>query len=342
MDIKSLEKELYAAKDGLIFGDIKKLIKKKLSNHRDEFISMLAQYAKEGPLGFKRTEVMSDLADIVEENEKRYSEIFLVGLEDEKTAYWAVEGLIKTDGAGAYKTLTSFATETKNPLDARANAVQGLARHSLQTFIQGRPANPGHWKENDLPLKDLKEWAQKGYPKGKGFKPPITHSSLMNPKSELEKVAAALEKKLAKARAKEQDLANPDNWLVPGDPVYLKAIQAKWELPKLYIEFLTMFSPLKVVLSAKGIGSDIEIFGASNLIEGQNGYSFNPETDKPILDWPEKYVAIANESGDPYVLDLSAIKDGDAPVLNATHGHGKWDFLIVCPSFLRFLEKLGK
>jgi hypothetical protein len=253
-----------------------------------------------------------------------------------------VNGLIKTAGRDSYPTLTAFALNPSNGTEDRANAIKSLAIHGGQTFIKGLPSNPGYWPEEDLPLQQLEEWSKTGYAQGPGFTTPARHPDLDRPISELDHLAQALDTKLARARAKDQDLANPTNWLVPAAPENLAMIDSRWQLPVLYLEFLRKFSPLKVTVTGRGFGMGLELYGAGDLVRGQDGYSFNPVENRVIADWPASYVVIASMGADPFVLDLTATEKGDAPVLSASHGEGTWEFREVSGSFLTFLRRLAR
>jgi hypothetical protein len=85
----------------------------------------------------------------------------------------------------------------------------------------------------------------------------------------------------------------------------------------------------------------LELYGAGDLVRSQDGYSFNPVENKPIPEWPVGYLVIASIAGDPFVLDLSAMKGNDAPVRFALHGQGRWEFKKVASSFLMFLKQLA-
>ena len=93
------------------------------------------------------------------------------------------------------------------------------------------------------------------------------------------------------------------------------------------------------MISLKRQVEDLQLFGAAELEEAQHGYSFNPIKNEVIAIWPKQYVVIAEMAGDPFVLDLSAAKKGDAPVLTAKHGQGSWKFRKVADTFLEFLQK---
>lgn len=80
------------------------------------------------------------------------------------------------------------------------------------------------------------------------------------------------------------------------------------------------------------------LYGASELIDMQAGYSYNAFTKEEANDWPKNYIVIADHGADPFVLDLSRSDGEDAPVLFAFHGEGEWDFTEVFSSFSKFLK----
>lgn len=84
---------------------------------------------------------------------------------------------------------------------------------------------------------------------------------------------------------------------------------------------------------------EVFLFGASELIEGQFGYSTHGKTGEP-LDWPGNLVVIASEWGNPYCLDLARSDGCNAPIVTARHGTGSWNFEDDDLSFLGFLESL--
>ncbi len=122
----------------------------------------------------------------------------------------------------------------------------------------------------------------------------------------------------------------------------IQRIQARWVLPSIYLDFLTRFSPIKVTIENRKFYNPFQLFGAGELIEAQEGYSFNPVEQRPIEDWPAHLVVIASHGGDPFVVDLSKSDGKEAPVDTAEHGAGAWDFSRVAPSFSLFLETLAK
>ncbi|HEV8052361.1 MAG TPA: SMI1/KNR4 family protein [Parachlamydiaceae bacterium] len=340
MTIEKLKKELFELTDGSEVHKVVKQLNKLANKQREAVIDIFSLYMKCGILDHWRGFISCDLQQIVHADEMKYTEIFEQGLKQPETAYWSIVGLIKTAGRDCYEQMTDYALDEKNVLECRANAILVLADHSGQTFTKGLSQDPGGWKHEQLPFDALKQWVKDGFPVGEGFEKPKTHPALFKPDTEVEKIAAILEKKLVKVR--DQDFNNLRQWLIPANLNDLQLIEAKWNLPSAYLEFLTKFSPVAVSFVSKETDHEIELFGASKLIEGQYGYSYNPKTKEPINDWPSAYLVIAYEGGDPYVLDLSKEKDGDAPVLTAEHGLGEWEFDEVAPTFKEFLVDLSK
>lgn len=118
-------------------------------------------------------------------------------------------------------------------------------------------------------------------------------------------------------------------------------IKEKWNLPKVYLEFLVKHPKKSKQIRDERFANWLELYGASELIKRQEGYSYNPIDKKPIEDWPKNYVVIADDGADPYVLDLSKSDGEDAPILFAYHGEGKWDFHEYSPSFAKFVKSLN-
>jgi hypothetical protein len=227
-------------------------------------------------------------------------------------------------------------------VEHRSQAVKCVAQFSKQPFDRRLTADPGHWKENQLRLAEIAAWAEAGYPDGKGFSEPARHPALDSPQTPFEKIVSRLDEKLAKKRRERQDLAEPTNWLAVAAPADIQRIKARWSLPSTYLDFLTRFSPISVTLANRRFYNHFQLFGAGELIEAQDGYSFNPIEKQSLDDWPSHLVVIASHGGDPFVLDLSKSDGVDAPVDTAEHGAGVWDFTREADSFTEFLQMLAK
>jgi hypothetical protein len=340
--VDDLKAALFAAKDGVAACDPINKLAKLAKKENEQAKAVLAHYVVEGAINHMRVHACACLAESVVKPDAEFATLFGKCLSDPDLRYWSILGYINSAGKNAYKELTRIAGDSTLPLSERGHAVKCLATISKQPFDRHLPTDPGHWKEQNLRLSEVIAWAEGGYPDGRGYPEPVRHPALDKPTSVLEKLASRLDKKLAKERRKEQDLADPMNWLAVATPDDLHRIKARWELPLIYLDFLTRFSPIKVTIKNRKFYNPFWLFGAGELIEGQDGYSFNPVEQEPIDDWPVYLVVIASHGGDPFVLDLSKSDGNDAPVETAEHGEGIWDFSRVAESFCEFLEQLAK
>jgi hypothetical protein len=345
----AFERKLFAEKDGSKFHTLlQKLIKTHAANQREQVITILIKYAKEGQLLHWRNMLLTDLIELIEENETQYIDFFEWAITVPKLAYWGIDGLLKTAGKAAYTPLVALINNEKYEVEDRAKAIKSIAVFSKQAFDSGLPSDPGYWKARDFKLADILAWQKNNYADGVGYSKPKTHASLENPKTAFEKIVAKLAKKLAKKRAYfdaqnnalKQDAANPTSWLVIAEASDISNIKAKWKLPTIYLEFLTNYSPLQVSISYKKFIERFSFNGAHELIGAQDGYAYNSIAKEIIKDWPKNYVVIGNDAGDPYCIDIGDITDGDAPIYTAEHGAGKWDFELVASSFTEFLKML--
>ncbi len=114
-------------------------------------------------------------------------------------------------------------------------------------------------------------------------------------------------------------------------------INAKWILPEEYMEFLQNH-PESLIVETEDYG-EVEIFGTNTLLEGQNGYAYNPVTQEAIGDWNPDFVVIASAWGDPFCIDIS--KD-ESPVYYAFHGENEWNFEEEYKSIGEFLNDMIK
>jgi len=339
VDPAAIRQELTTTRDGI---RAHKLIRDLLRAETTDSLPILVEYATSGPLDHVRTHVSALLADLVPQGDKAYEGFFEAGLSDPHLAYWSIQGLVRISGESSFPALTLFALNPAHPVEHRGKAIREMAILSGQRFIQGLRTDPGHWKETDLPIKEMEDWAASGFPPGPGFAPPERHARLDSPDSRLDQVASRFDAKLAKLRKANQDPVNPSNWLVPALESDIEAIQARWRLPSTYVQFLRDFSPLKVNIVSRKYFQGLDLYGAAELFAAQDGYSFNSLTSERIDGWPDEYVVIASHAGDPFVLDLSHGGPSDAPVLTALHGQGTWDFAQEAPTFFTFLERLSR
>jgi len=244
-------------------------------------------------------------------------------------------------GRDAYQPVLQLAMDETVKLETRAKAIKCLAQHSKQHFDRNLPSDPGHWKKEDLRISELRTWSSERFAPGEEYHEPLTDPRLAIPVTAFDKVAAKLEKKLAKQRKERQDPASPTDWLVPARDEDIEKITARWNLPERYLYFLTHFSPLNVYLKGRRFVNGLTLYGASSLIEMQGGYSINTITNEVIKEWPESYVVIADDGGDPFCFDLTKSDGVDAPVYTSMHGAGILKFKKYTGSFTQFLEKIS-
>ena len=339
--LAALHRKLFDETDGGKFATLKdRLIKKHGETDRLAVMEILSDYAREGQLLHWRSSLVNSIVGLMQPQELK--DFFTWAVTQPTLAYWGIDGLLKSAGKEAYGTVVALAVADAMPREVRAKAVKSLAVFSRQQFDAGLSQDPGHWKLDSLRLDDVLAWQRAGYPDGAGFAPPVTHASLDDPRTALEKAAAKLEKKLSGERKKDQDLARPSNWLLIAENADLAAIDQRWTLPEQYRRFLARYSPLRVHIDSKRYFQGLNLYGAAELIKAQHGYAFNPVSNEIIADWPAHYVVIADAGADPYCLDLSAILDGDAPVYTAEHGRGAWEFVRHADSFVDFLKEVAR
>ena len=339
--LAALHRKLFDETDGVKFSKLKdRLLKKHASDDRLAVLDILTAYARDGQLLHWRSFLMSDIVHLVEGSQ--HAAFFAWALEQPELAYRAVDGLLKSIGVDAYAPLVALAASGATRLEVRAKAIKSLAVFSRQPFDAGLPADPGHWKAEQLRLCAVLAWQADGYPDGAGYKAPARHFSLTQPLSRLEKAAAFLERQLALRRQHEQDLAQPSNWLTVASAGDMAAIDAHWVLPEIYRRFLEWYSPLRVHVDGKRFPQGLHLYGAAELVKAQHGYSVHPERHHAIASWPPKLVVIADAGGDPYCVHLEERSiDGDLPVYRAEHGTGEWRFELHTDDFIDFLHEIA-
>ncbi|WP_058049870.1 SMI1/KNR4 family protein [Janthinobacterium sp. Ant5-2-1] len=338
--LAALHRKLFDETDGSKFARLKeRLLKKHAADERQDVLEILMAYARDGQLLHWRAFLMTDIVALAEPGE--YGDFFSWSLEMDGLAYWGVDGMLKSMGNEAYARLVALSTAEDAKLSVRAKAVKSLAVFSRQPFDAGLPTDPGHWKAEQLRLTDVLAWQRDGYPDGAGHALPVTHAALEDPRSPLEKAAARLEKKLAARRKKEQDLAQPSNWLTIASAADMAGIAQRWTLPEHYRRFIACHSPLRVFIDSQQYFQGLSLYGAAELVKAQHGYAWNPVSQETIAGWPDQYLVIADAGADPYCLDLGNIVDGDAPVYHAEHGMGTWRFERHVDSFIDFLNEIA-
>lgn len=118
-------------------------------------------------------------------------------------------------------------------------------------------------------------------------------------------------------------------------------IEEKWKLPVSFLEYLRTHPKSQYIESEDEDSFDeivIHLYGANDLIKGQEGYSYNPVEKTVIEDWNPNYIVVANSEADPFCIDISV---KNSPIYYAMHGMGEWEFEEYCDSFESFLNVLG-
>ena len=341
--VQKLTESLMAATDGGVACDAINALAKHAAKGDESAKQALADYMLSGQVEHMRDFAGAMLAEEVDESDASLAPQFKAGLTDEAIRLWCILGYANTSGRESYEALTRIAQDESLPVEDRAQAVKCLATSSGQPFDRQLPSDPGEWEETDLRIDEVAAWSHADYPDGGGHTLPTRDPALDKPRTKLEKAAGQLDKRLAKERARQQDPAAPTNWLAVASDTDLDAVTARWDLPSVYLDFLTRFSPIQVLVKKKQFwNGGLQLFGAAELIEAQDGYAFDPVKKRPLRDWPADYVVIASHGGDPFVLDLSSSNGEDAPVLTAEHGTGEWDFEPFAESFEKFLKTLAK
>jgi SMI1/KNR4 family protein SUKH-1 len=337
-DLRTL---LFGARDGKAAGDAIMALAKHAQKGDAAAKQALGEYVLKGAVNMRRF-ACTTLARTVTAADADLAAIFQAGLADASVRAASIKPYLVTAGKVAYPDLTKLVQDKSIPPGDRGYAIKALARFTKQLFDRGIRADASRWKEADLRVAEVEAWAAAGYPDGEGYAPPPRHPALDEPDTPFEKIVSRLDKKLAKRRRRHQDPANPTDWLAVAAPEDLQRIQARWQLPAVYLDFLTRFSPVNVALETRTFIQGLLLFGAQDLIQAQEGYSFNPAEGKPIEEWPAHLLVIASHGADPFVLDLSKSNGEDAPVDTAEHGTGRWEFDRVADSFCKFLQTLAK
>lgn len=341
-NLQKLRQQIIDEKDGVKFSKlIEKLLKKYASTDREYVLQILTDYARNGQILHWRNFLLNDIIELVNDDETSYGDFFEWSITYPELTYWGIDGLLKTKGEKSFPALIKLVKNESLKTSIRAKAIKSISIYSKQPFDRDLPKDPGHWKVEDLRIAEVESWQENGFQYGDGYAQPKTHISLENPKTALEKTASKLNKKLEEHRTKNQDLSNPTNWLIIADETNILNIAKRWKLPENYMLFLTNYSPLKVFIDSKKYFQGLHLYGASELLKRQEGYSFNPVTNQIIDEWPKNFVVIADAGADPYCIDISQIKDNDAPIYKSTHGAGVWEFELYADSFLTFLKEIA-
>jgi hypothetical protein len=97
---------------------------------------------------------------------------------------------------------------------------------------------------------------------------------------------------------------------------------AEWsgsiDCPEELLRYYAHIGPDSVTI--EGYGNPYFLPSLSDLWSFQAGYRWNGLTNEPISDWPNEWLVVADEGGDPFIYSTSS-----KSVLFAHHGEGSWE-----------------
>jgi hypothetical protein len=279
-------------------------------------IHAVQRYALEGKFPVTRAWCLAALNEIVQAGDLRFDQHFERGLRDDAysmIAYYSLLALLKTRGSDVYGLLVETFELLPNR-SVNAYLLQALSQRSKQQFDLGLKGDAGHWSLEEVKkrLPQVLEWAKAGFQEGLDDKKiiPARDAALENPQTPFEHSMVKLEQRLERVPGRE-GYETPKGWLSPANLDDMARITKRWALPKVYLEFLTRFSPLRIDLEifSDAVPEDAGywVFGASELEKAQEGWQ-----------WIENGLVIAQGfSGHAVVvLDLAQSDGYEAPVLS--------------------------
>ena len=89
-------------------------------------------------------------------------------------------------------------------------------------------------------------------------------------------------------------------------------------IPPAVERFYHEVGPRNVTIEAHGNPYFLPSLG--DLWQFQAGYCWKGLSGEPIVDWPDDWLVVADEGGDPFIVVRSS-----GVVLHAYHGEGEWD-----------------
>ena len=91
-----------------------------------------------------------------------------------------------------------------------------------------------------------------------------------------------------------------------------------FSIPRDVERFFREVGPANVTIKAHG--NPYFLPSLADLWQFQAGYRWNGLSGEPIKDWPDDWIVVADEGGDPFIFVRSS-----GVVLHAYHGEGEWD-----------------
>src|SRR5262249_40926371 len=105
-------------------------------------------------------------------------------------------------------------------------------------------------------------------------------------------------------------------------------------LPPSAERFYVEVGPVDITIESHGNPYFFPKLG--DLWQFQAGYRWNGQTGKPIKNWINDWLVIADEGGNPFILSRSS-----GSVSHATHGSGKWEPETLFPDINAMAACLG-
>jgi hypothetical protein len=106
-------------------------------------------------------------------------------------------------------------------------------------------------------------------------------------------------------------------------------------IPPAVEQFYREVGPANVTIAAHG--NPYFVPSLADLWQFQAGYRWNGLSGEPINDWPDNWLVVAAEGGDPFIFAGSS-----GAVLHAYHGEGDWDASEMFPDLNTMVAVLAQ
>jgi hypothetical protein len=110
-----------------------------------------------------RSTAANELADLLSPKDTDCLPFLRAGLKKEDIAYGCVCGLLKLLGREAYREVVELILDSKRSLNNRASALSAICEHGDQPFDEDLPVYVD-MKAADLPIEQVRAWADAGFP----------------------------------------------------------------------------------------------------------------------------------------------------------------------------------
>jgi hypothetical protein len=106
-------------------------------------------------------------------------------------------------------------------------------------------------------------------------------------------------------------------------------------MPPAVERFYQEVGPFNVTIDAHGNPYFLPCL--ADLWQFQAGYRWNGLSGQPIEDWPDDWLVVADEGGDPFIFARSS-----GVILHAYHGEGEWDTGEMFPDLITMAACLAQ